>query len=77
MHLLRASAWRRHGCAALAAAALCTFISSYSNDPEDTLHAYAQLALLANDRQGAPRIFCSMPGEHDMGGGWASITKLH
>ena len=53
MHLLQASTWRRQGCGCLAATAACTFIASYSNDPEDTLHAYAQLALIANERQGA------------------------
>lgn len=52
MHLLRASAWRRQGCATLAVTAACTFIASYANDAEDTLHAYAQLALLTSDRQG-------------------------
>jgi hypothetical protein len=52
MHLLRASTWRRHGCASLAVAEACTFLASYSNDPEDTLHAYSQLALVTLDRQG-------------------------
>lgn len=53
MHLLRASTWRRHGCASLAVTEACTFLASYSNDPEDTLHAYSQLALVTLDRHGA------------------------
>jgi hypothetical protein len=61
MHLLRSSTWRRHGCASLAAVEACTFIASYSNDPEDTLHAYSQLALVANDRQGSPRLLPHCP----------------
>ena len=56
MHLLQASTWRRQGCATLAATAACTFIASYANDPEDTLHAYAQLVLIANDRQGMQHV---------------------
>ena len=56
MHLLRATTWRRHGGCSLAAAAACTFISCHSDDPDDTLQAYAQLALLACDRRGVRRL---------------------
>jgi hypothetical protein len=52
MHLLRASAWRRHGSITLAATEAATFLRSYAHDPDDTLHAYATLALISNDRQG-------------------------
>ena len=52
MHLVRATAWRRHGSIALAAAEAAAFISCHAGDPEDTMHAYATLALIANDRQG-------------------------
>ena len=58
MHLVRATAWRRHGSAALAAAEAAAFISCHAGDPEDTMHAYATLALIANDRQGA---YCYAP----------------
>ena len=52
-HLLRATTWRRHGCLALAATAAATFIACHAHDAEDTVHAYAQLALIAHERSGA------------------------
>lgn len=52
MHLVRATAWRRHGCVSLAASEAAAFIACHAGDPVDTLHAYATLALIANDRQG-------------------------
>lgn len=54
MHLVAATAWRRHGCASLAAAEAAAFLSCHTLDPDDTLHAYATLALIANDLQGVP-----------------------
>eukprot|EP00892_Ulva_mutabilis_P000945 jgi/Ulvmu1/10851/UM007_0025.1 len=52
MHLVSASVWRRHGCASLAAAEAASFLACHALDLDDTLHAYATLALIANDRQG-------------------------
>jgi hypothetical protein len=63
MHLVRATAWRRHGCMSLAAAEAAAFISCHAGDPDDAMHAYAILALIANDRAGPPLHFshCAEP----------------
>lgn len=53
MHLLRCAAWRRHGCCTLAAAEACIYMTSFAHDAADMQLAYAQLALIANERQGA------------------------
>lgn len=65
MHLVSASVWRRHGCASLAAAEAASFLSCHTLDPDDTLHAYATLALIANDLQGAAPVSPSIwPGSY-------------
>lgn len=61
MHLVSAAVWRRHGCASLAAAEAASFLACHALDPDDTLHAYATLALIANDLQGAAAPVATRP----------------
>ena len=62
MHLLRCSAWRFHGSCVLAASEACVFLSSYVHDANDAQFAYAQLALIANERQGHLAIRTNLNG---------------